>query len=92
MVSQVILCPHCQQAKDVVKFGKSTFQTQRYQCKICNKTFATEPKSKSVSPEKETLIEGLLAERISYRGIKRAAKVGYATIQRIAKKNNCKAV
>jgi transposase-like protein len=88
MISIPISCPHCQQSKDVVKFGKTKFQTQRFRCKACNKTFATEPKTRRVSPEKEAIIEGMLAERISYRGMKRAAKAGYDTIRRIAKKNS----
>jgi transposase len=90
MITISIACPHCQQTKDVVKFGKTPYQTQRYQCKNCKKTFATEPKSRKITPEKEAQIQGLLAERISYRGIKRALKVGSDTMRRIAKKNTNK--
>jgi transposase-like protein len=87
MISIPLLCPHCQQPENVVKFGKTRYRTQRYQCKSCKKTFAKEPKSNRISKEKEAIIEGLLAQRISYRAIKRAAKAGCTTIQGIAKKN-----
>ena len=87
MVTYSIFCPHCQQAENVTKAGKSDAETQRYKCKDCHKTFATHPKTRQITPEKEELILAHLVERTSIRGICRAIKCAPNTIYKILEKN-----
>jgi transposase-like protein len=86
MVTQTILCPHCHRAENVVKFGKTECKTQLFQCKSCQKTFAHEPISHKVTPEKVAILQSLLAERISQRVMQRATGVSRMTIRKILKK------
>jgi transposase-like protein len=87
MITSTVTCPHCQKAEPVVKNGHTECGTQRARCKDCNKTFAINPKSRAVTPEKEALIERLLEERTTMRGIYRAAKCGPQTIYAVLKKS-----
>jgi transposase-like protein len=86
MITFTIACPHCQQTKPVVKFGKTGSGTQRALCNNCKKTFAVNPKSRAVTPEKEAAILRLLEERTTIRGVRRAVKCGtqiiYATLKK----------
>ncbi len=79
-------CPHCGNVKGVIKFGTNRSGTARCRCHACGKTFTLNPKSQTLSAEKEELICRALAERICQRGIARALKVGRQTIRAIRKK------
>ena len=87
MITQTVLCPHCQQAQPVVKAGFTECGTQRAKCKACNKTFALNPKSRAVSADKEAAILRHLEERTTMRGICRALKCGPQTIYATLKKS-----
>jgi transposase-like protein len=87
MIISPICCPHCNQAEPVVKYGTTETGTQRAKCKQCNRTFAINPKSKRLTPEKETLILRHLEERASIRGICRALKCTCGTVYKVLKKN-----
>ena len=82
-----IACPHCQQTKNVVKFGATEAGTKRARCKDCNKTFALNPICRAITPEKEAAILRQLEERITIRGICRALKVSPNTIYATLKKS-----
>jgi transposase-like protein len=86
MISITIRCRHCQ-SEALVKNGNTRAGSQRAQCKDCGKTLAVEPKSRAVTPEKEALIERLLEERTTIRGICRAAKCGPQTVYAVLKKS-----
>ena len=87
MITFTITCPHCQEAKYLVKHGTTKAGTQRAKCKDCNKTFAINPKSNTVTPEKEAAILRQLEERTSIRGICRALQCGPQTVYATLKKN-----
>jgi transposase-like protein len=87
MVTLTISCPHCHQAKPVVKFGSTASGTPRCRCNDCHKTFALSPKSRAITPEKEAAIERHLQERTSIRGICRALKVSPNTVYATLKKS-----
>ena len=87
MVTSTISCPHCGECEAVIRHGTTDSGTARCRCKACQKTFALNPKSKSVTPEKEALIERHLCERTSIRGICRALKVGPNTVYATLKKS-----
>jgi transposase-like protein len=79
-------CPHCHQPDHVVKFGTNRSGSARCLCKACQKTFAPQPNSRSLTAEKEAQIIALLQERVSQRGIARALRVGRQTIRALRKK------
>ena len=86
MVSEVQVCPCCSQAEPVIRFGTNRNGTQRLRCKACRKTWTPQGKSRTLSAEKEALIERALGERLSQRGIARALSVSRDTIRAVAKK------
>ena len=89
MITSTVACPHCQQARPVVKYGKTCAGTQRAKCNDCRKTFSLNPKPRAVTPEKEAVILRLLEERTTIRGIRRAVKcdtqIIYATLKKSRK-------
>ena len=64
MITITILCPHCQQAEPVIKYGSTGSKTQRAKCKDCDKTFSINPKSRAVNPEKREAILRQLVETL----------------------------
>ena len=87
MITKIVACPHCQKTETVAKHATTKAGTQRAKCKECNKTFAINPKSRAVTPEKQAAILRLLEERITIRGICRALKCGPQTIYATLKKS-----
>jgi len=69
------VCPRCQ-STTYKKNGHIRNGKQNYQCKNCGRQFVDCFEQHLVSDETRDLIERLLLERISLRGICRAVKVG----------------
>jgi insertion element IS1 protein InsB len=67
-------CPACQ-ANRYKKNGHTRTGKQNHQCKACGRQFVASPEAPIISDEQRTLIEHLLRERISLRGICRAVGV-----------------
>ncbi len=65
-------CPQCGEA-DYKKNGKTHYRKQNYQCRHCGREFVMELDRKPVSQEQKKLVNKLLLERISLRGICRVA-------------------
>ena len=87
MITQSVACPHCSQTDHVSKAGFTDCGTQRAKCTACKKTFALNPKSRALTPEKEAAILRLLEERTTIRGICRAVKCGPQTVYATLKKS-----
>jgi transposase-like protein len=85
MVTQVYLCPRCQDADPVVRFGTNRSGTQRLWCKVCRKSFTPIQKERRVTPEQQERITVLLRERLSQRAVARTLKVSRDTIRRTLK-------
>jgi transposase-like protein len=62
-------CPRCG-SNCIVKNGISLSNKQKYKCRDCNKQFVLNPE-KYISEEKKAIIDKLLLEKISLRGIAR---------------------
>ena len=90
MVTQVYRCPHCSQAEPVVRFGHNRCGTQRLRCQACRKCWTPQPRSRSLTPEKEALIVAALGERLSQRAIARTFGVSRDTIRALLKKTPAK--
>jgi transposase-like protein len=86
MIISTIACPHCNKPENVVKYGTTEIGTQRAKCKDCNKTFAINPKSRAVTPEKEAAILRQFEERTTIRGICRTLQCGTQTVYATLKK------
>jgi transposase-like protein len=82
-----IICPHCQDASGVVRFGFNRSGTARCRCSFCKKTFTLDPKPTKLTETKRADIERALTERISQRGIARTLGVSRDTIRAVRKKS-----
>jgi insertion element IS1 protein InsB len=69
-------CPACG-SMQFKKNGHIHSGKQNHQCKACGRQFVTDATDRSILHEQRTLIEHLLRERISLRGICRAVGVSF---------------
>jgi len=76
-------CPKCG-SYYVVKNGISLSNKQKYKCRECNKQFVLNPE-KHISQEKKDIIDKLLLEKISLRGIARSVGVSGVWLQKYVK-------
>ena len=74
-------CPH-RGAVRIVKNGHAHTGKQRYLCRICGHQFTLDHSRPPVSPETVALVDSLLSERISHRGICRVLKVSRSWFRR----------
>ena len=87
MFAKVYVCPHCGRSESVVRHGFTRAGSQRLRCHVCMKAWTPEGKSRTLSREKEALIEKALGERLSQRAIARSLSAGRVTVARILKKS-----
>ena len=73
-------CPSCG-SHQTVKNGSTHNKKQKYKCKNCGRQFVENPTNTSVSAETKQLIDQLLLERISLRGIARVTGVSWSWLQ-----------
>jgi transposase-like protein len=90
MVTQVEVCRFCGLSEPVIRFGFNRNGTQRLRCTACARTWSPHGKSRSLSAEKEGLIEKALQERLSQRAIARTLSAGRETVRRVLKKSHSK--
>ena len=76
-------CPRCG-SYYVVKNGVSLSNKQKYKCRDCGKQFVLNPE-KYISEEKKAIIDKLLLEKISLRGIARSVGVSGVWLQKYVK-------
>src|SRR2546421_7901399 len=76
MAAMVIrdVCPECG-SKRYKKNGHTRHGKQNHQCKACERQFVATADDRRITNEQRTMIEHLLCERISLRGICRAVGV-----------------
>jgi len=74
------VCPRCG-SDNLIKNGSIHNGKPKYQCKDCGRQFIDNPTKNTVSPETIQLIDRLLLERLSLRGIARAAQVSGSWLQ-----------
>jgi transposase-like protein len=73
------ICPHCQ-SKKLIKYGKTGWNNQRYQCKECDRVM-NEPKHRGNPPSmKATAILLYSMFSASFRGIGRLLRVSDVTV------------
>ncbi|WP_250126831.1 IS1 family transposase [Chroococcidiopsis sp. CCMEE 29] len=74
------VCPTCS-SEQVIKNGSVHNGKPKYQCKSCGRQFVINPTNSPVSEEIQQLIDRLLLERISLRGIARVTQVSWSWLQ-----------
>jgi insertion element IS1 protein InsB len=74
------VCPSCG-SPHVIKNGSIHNGTQKYKCKNCGRQFVDNPKKVTISTETKQLIDKLLLERLSLRGIARVTGVSWGWLQ-----------
>lgn len=75
-----LVCPSCG-STHIIKNGSTHNHKKKYKCKSCGRQFILNPTKKFVSPETKSLIDKLLLERISLRGIARVTGVSWSWLQ-----------
>ncbi len=73
-------CPSCG-SYHTIKNGSTHNGKPKNQCKDCGRQFVINPSQKKVSEETKQLIDRLLLERISLRGIERVTGVSWSWLQ-----------
>src|SRR5919106_6021935 len=68
-------CPQCG-SRCYKRNGHIHTGKQNHRCKVCGRAFVLTPENRVITEEQRVLIERLLLERISLRGICRAVGVG----------------
>ena len=86
MVSQVYSCPHCAETERVRRYGRTQRGSERLYCNVCRRAFTPNPKSRSLSAEKEQLILNALVEKTPMVAIARTFGVGRNTLYALLKK------
>jgi insertion element IS1 protein InsB len=74
-------CPECGSDR-YKKNGHTRYGKQNHQCKACERQFVATAEDRIIADEQRTLIERLLRERISLRGICRAVGVSLTWLLR----------
>ena len=73
------VCPTCG-SEHLIKNGSVHNGKPKYQCKNCYRQFVVNPTNSPVSEETKQLIDRLLLERISLRGIARVTQVSWSCL------------
>ncbi|WP_317110610.1 IS1 family transposase [Chroococcidiopsis sp. SAG 2025] len=74
------MCPTCD-SEHLIKNGSVHNGKPKYQCKTCGHQFVVNSTKTTVSQEIKQLIDRLLLERISLRGIARVTQVSWSWLQ-----------
>lgn len=70
-------CPACS-SRHLIKNGSVHSGKSKHQCKNCGRQFVDNPTKTTISSETKQLIDRLLLERISLRGIARVTQVSWS--------------
>lgn len=74
-------CPHCGAVR-IVKNGHAHTGKQRYLCRVCGRQFTLNHAHVPIPPETVALVDRLLSERLSHRGICRVVGVSRSWFRR----------
>jgi len=74
------VCPACG-SWHLIKNGSAQNSKPKYKCKLCGRQFVVNPTLTTVSQSIKQLIDRLLLERISLRGIARVTQVSWSWLQ-----------
>ena len=74
------VCPACG-SRHLIKNGSVHYGKSKHQCKNCGRQFVVNPSKTTIAKETKQLIDRLLLERISLRGIARVTQVSWSWLQ-----------
>jgi len=78
-------CPKCG-SNLVIKYGFIHSNKQRFMCEMCGRQCVENPQNKIISSDIRKMIDNLLLERVSRRGIVRVTGVSLKWLQSYVKK------
>jgi transposase-like protein len=73
-------CQRCQ-SEHIIKNGFNRLRKQMYRCKECGYQFVLNPSKTAISDETKNLVDKLLLERNSLKGIQRVVGVSASWLQ-----------
>ena len=73
-------CPHCEDAQNQVKNGKTSSGSQLYKCKNCNRKYTSEPKQLGYSKAKREHAIRLVLDGNSQRQAARHVGASHGTV------------
>lgn len=87
MITLTITCPHCH-SEEVMRFGRTRTDKQRYRCHACSRTFCDNPAPRQTDPVRKAQILAAYEERASMRGVARVFGVSRNTLAGWLKKTH----
>lgn len=81
-------CPYCQ-SEQILKNGSTHHKKPKFLCKSCGRQFIENPQKKYRTESDNNLIDKLLLERISLRGIARVLGISVRSLQEYVNKFYC---
>ena len=79
-IDPIPACPRCHCAH-VVRNGKTKAGSANFKCRGCNRCFVANPKRRPITAERKQLVNNLLLERLSLRGVSRATGISRSWLQ-----------
>ena len=73
-------CPHCEEARNQVKNGKTSSGSQLYKCKNCHRKYTPKPKKRGYSKAKQEQALRLVLDGNSQRQAARHVGVSHGTV------------
>lgn len=81
-------CPKCG-SEQIIKYGHIYSKKQRFKYNECGSQFVENPTNKVISSDIRQIIDNLLLERVSLKGIGRLTGVSLKWLQSYGMKNSC---
>ena len=85
MATVDVKCPYCE-SSEVMRYGKSRTNVQRYKCKHCSKLFQLDYKNKACKPGTHKQIISMTMNSSGVRDIARTLGISKNTVTSVLKK------
>ena len=73
-------CPNCHATDNQIKNGRTKAGSQRYRCKLCQKSYTPEPKEPGYSAEMRLRAVRMYADGMNFRRIARHLGVNHQSV------------
>ena len=73
-------CPYCQRSEQQIKAGRTKAGSQRYHCKVCQRTYTPEPKAAGYPQAVRQQAVKLVADGVNYRRAARQLGVNHQSV------------
>ena len=73
-------CPYCERSEQQIKAGRTKAGSQRYHCKVCQRTYTPEPKAMGYPEAVRQQAVKLVADGVNYRRAARQLGVNHQSV------------